>query len=131
MAFLDEVRTQIITILGGAPLVTCGSLSASVDTCVTVYETGGAGADLGLGVDGVQFEYPSIQVVCRGAPDDYATPRATAQLIYKGLPKVQAEALTGVYYHLVRPLQCPFLLKRDENRRVLIACNFACTKEPS
>jgi len=131
MALLEEIRTQILTILGGAPLVTCGSLSSTVDVCTAVYETGGAGADLGLGVDGIQYEYPTVQVVCRGAADDYATPRATAQLIYKGLPKVQADSLTGVYYHIIRPLNCPFLMRRDENRRVLIAVNFICTKEPS
>jgi hypothetical protein len=131
MAFLEEIRTQIITILGGAPLVTCGTLSTSVDVCTAIYETGGAGADLGLGVDGIQYEYPAIQVVCRGAAKDYATPRATMQLIYKGLPKVQAEALSGVYYHTIRPMQAPFVLRRDENERVLVACNFLCTKEPS
>ena len=131
MAFLEEIRTQIIAILGGTPLVTCGELSRSTDVCTTVYETGGGGADLGLGVDGIQYEYPAIQVVCRGAAKDYATPRATAQLIYKGLPKIQAESLSGVYYHWIRPMQAPFVLRRDENERVLIAVNFLCEKEPS
>ncbi len=127
---LDEIATKIATLVAVGTLITKGSLSATTDVCVTVYETGGQGADLGLGVNGIQFEYPTVQVVARGVPSDYYGPRVMVDQVYKGLPKVQAAALSGVYYHWIKPASAPFLLKRDEKDRVLIAVNFNIEKEP-
>ncbi len=108
-----------------------GYMPDKPDACGCVYEYGGERAELGFGVAGVQFENPSVQVVFRGAPQDYAGPRAAAETAYRALAEVQATTLSSTRYLIVHPKQSPFEMKRDEAERVYIACNFDVRKEPS
>lgn len=108
-----------------------GALPDAPDACGVLYEYSGGPSELGFGVNGVQFETSAVQVVFRGAPDDYDGPRARAEQAYRALATVQARDLSGAAYLLVTPQQAPFLLERDGQRRVLIACNYLCNKRPS
>lgn len=101
------------------------------DVSGAVYEYGGERAEHGFGTPGVKFENPSVQVVFRGAPQDYEGPRAKAETAFLKLAEVQARELSGTRYLIVRPKQSPFEMKRDEAMRVYIACNFDVRKEPS
>lgn len=105
-----------------------GTMPSTPDACGVVYEYQGAPSELGFGVPGVQFEAPAVQVVFRGVPDDYDGPRGQAELAYRALATVQATALGGTNYLLITPQQAPFLLARDDARRVLIACNYVAEK---
>ena len=110
-----------------------GTMPSDPNACGAVYETGGLAPEGGFGVLGVQYETPGVQVVFRGDPHDYAGPRAKAETAYRSLAAVQPGTIVGgsAQYLTVHPQQSPFLMRRDENQRVYIACNFLCQKEPS
>jgi hypothetical protein len=127
---LDEIATRIGTLGLSGYTITTGHRPDTPDKVVTIYETGGAAAELGFGVAGIQFEHPTIQVVVRAAANDYETARNAMQLIYVDLPKVQGTTLSGTTYHLIIPAQAPFLLERDVQRRPVLVVNFAITKVP-
>ena len=136
--FLDEVYDYVSALPGiaGDWTVAKGVLldddptAGGTDQHVALYEYGGQPPVLKFGAAAVHYEYPRLQVVCRGKPTDYAGPRAAAQLIYDGLTGVQTLTLGSTYYLMVRPLQAPFFLNRDDRRRVLIVSNYAVERRP-
>ena len=101
------------------------------DVCAAVFETGGSPPDGGFGVDGIQYENPTVKIWFRGIPNDSAGPHAQIRQAYLELPKIQAQALGGVLYLTVQALQPPFILERDVRRRVVWAFNALAQKEPS
>lgn len=134
MTLLGDIATRLGTLSGGALsgyTVLTGFRPDYPDKIVVIYETGGRGASLGFGVAGIQFEYPSIQVLARGEADDYAGPRAVLEAVYQDLPKVQATTLNSTTYHTIIALQAPFLLERDPKRRVVLVVNFNIEKRPA
>jgi len=108
-----------------------GKLPNDPDACGAVYEYGGVPPDLGFGAPGIQFETPAVQIVFRGAPHDYAGPRAKAETAYRALAAVEVRLLSGTFYRWIHPQQAPFLLARDDAERVVIACNFLLEKNLS
>lgn len=133
MGVLEEVG-QKLEDLGvgtlGADLF-LGNLPEAPPACAAVYETGGLAPEMGFGAPGVKIQTPGLQLVFRGAAEDYATPRARAAAAYAGLAAVQAETLSGTFFHWIHPQQEPFLMDRDESERPLIAFNVLVEKEPS
>lgn len=107
-----------------------GILPDTPDALVTLFEYGGFPnePDLGTGGTTTRFEYPRIQMLCRGVKDDYDGPRLKAQQVVAALTAVVNTTLSGIYYISVIPLQAPFFLRRDENFRVEFACNFQVSK---
>ena len=57
-----------------------GFMPDTPNSLLTVYEYGGAPPEGGLGVTGIQYEWPGVQIVCRGEPNDYAGPRAKIEI---------------------------------------------------
>ncbi len=108
-------------------------MPATPDACGTVYESGGSGPEMGLGSSAVAFENPAVQIVFRGAPNDYSGPRAKAQAALVAMVGISVEqVLTGTKYLIVRALQQPFPMGgKDENKRWRIVCNYLIEKEPS
>lgn len=135
MSLLAEVGMHLASLGLGtvATSIFLGHMPDAPSVCCSLHEYGGAPAELGFGVAGVQFEHPGLQVRFRGEPRDYEAPRANAESAYRGLAAVQAQTLgsPGTYYHLVVPQQSPYLLERDGQERCVIACNFLVTKVPS
>jgi hypothetical protein len=133
MPVVNEIAAQLATLGLGTVGTTIhlGMMPETPDVCCAVYEYGGPASDLGFGVSGVQHETPGVQVVFRGTAGDYATPRTSAATAHNGLAAVQGTTLSGTKYLTIRPVQSPFLLKRDANDRVYIACNYLANKEPS
>ena len=139
MAVLNEIATKLAS-LGVGTLGTTihmGMMPETPDVCCAVYEYGGLAPGYGFGTAGIFVETPAIQVVCRGAKDDYATPRAAAQTAYIGLAAVEVTTLsstgggTSALYYTIHPQQAPFMMQRDANGRVYIAFNCLCEKELS
>jgi hypothetical protein len=97
-------------------------LPPTPDVCGAVFESGGAPPTPGFGVVGIAHETPSVQIRFRGAPDDSPTPAAKAQTAYQALQRVGV-TLSGTFYHWLRPMQPPFILERDANKRVVWAFN--------
>jgi hypothetical protein len=118
-----------------AKVIAIGTLPSAPDKVVCLREYSAAPSELGYGVDGVQFEYPGLQMLARGEPGDYSEPRVRLERTYLAGAKVQAVTLTGATgsaYHLVwLPQQAPFLLDRDESNRFIFAVNFIVQKRPS
>lgn len=109
MATLDELAAYLATELSMAVGTDLFSNRAppTPDAVLTIYETGGSPSELGLGVAGVLYEFPSVQVVARGAKDDFVTPRTVAENAYRALAEIQGATLSGTEYLLVRPLNPP------------------------
>lgn len=135
MSAMEEVADYLATLSLGspAPSIVKGQLPDAPATCIAVQEYPGAPSDFGFGVDGIQYEYPALQLLFRGEPNDYASPRALAKTVCQELAKVQAESIGSppVYYHFIKPQSPPFLLERDGQQRCVIALNAVCEKVPS
>ncbi len=129
MAFLQEVKSYLVTESITDPIYR-GTMPATPDTAVALYQYPGEAPSRGFGVTGgVAYERPRLQVVVRGAPYDHDTPLATATSIRDALVKVQGTELSGTQYHWISPLQDPGLYKRDDKERVLIVFNCRTEKE--
>lgn len=106
-----------------------GQLAHTPDDQVAVYEFEGAVPtfvhDAGVPIS----ERPRIQAIARN--ESYSVGRTKIEAVYTALNKVANQALSATTYHRIFPLQPPFFLKRDENDRVLFACNFQVLKAVS
>jgi len=136
VTFLSEISVRLAANVAGLTAGTNLWRSISPndpDASVSLFEyDGGLAPVLGLGeTGGVKWENVSLRVEVRGAPRDYTTPRATAELIYNDLAKVQGSTLSSTIYHIIQPLQSPFLLEVDKKERPIFAINFRCEKERS
>lgn len=131
MATVAEDIADKLAILGMGVVGTdifIGVLPETPDAITAVFETGGTSPEFGFGTPGLKYESPSIQIVCRGAIGDYETPRTRISLAYYGLPQLQGVTVGSTYYHMIRPNQTPFVLRRDDNERVLIVFNAVCER---
>jgi hypothetical protein len=133
VATLDDVATFIASACSltvGTDLFK-GKLPDTPDECAAVFEYGGLAPDYTLGQTAASVEYPRIQFVFRGDPDDYSGPRATAETAYRACAAQRGSTLTSTKYQALLPLQPPFLLNRDPKGRVSIAFNVQAMKELS
>lgn len=125
MATLDEIGAFLATACSrtvGTDLFK-GQLPSSPDASMAVVEYMGSAPDYVFGTSGVSVEYPRVQVVCRGAEGDYATPRAAIETAYRAMAAASAQSLSGTRYLAMRPLQAPFLLTKDDKGRIVLAFN--------
>ncbi|MCG3776798.1 MAG: hypothetical protein JW395_3669 [Nitrospira sp.] len=125
-----DVRLFLVN-LGSLGTIIIGKMPASPDVMGAINEYGGQTPEGAFGVAGVKYEKPSLQIVFRGDPNDYAGPMAKARIAWAALAAVQPGVLTGASttFLTIVPQQSPFSLGVDENKRFEIACNFYCTKE--
>lgn len=107
-----------------------GYLPPSPHLAIALYETGGTGMERFFG-GSAPVDRAGLQVVVRGAPQDYATPRRQMEKLYQGLSDWTAFTQSGVRYLNFVPLQSPFVFNRDETERVVFAVNFLVWKELS
>lgn len=107
-----------------------GIMHPDPDAQVVLYEYGGVANEPDMGTENIRVEYPYVQICSRGAPNDYANPRKKLQDVVAALAKigVTVTTLSGIYYRSVQAIQPPFELKRDDNFRVIFACNFRVEK---
>lgn len=88
--------------------------------------------DLGGGLPGtLRAEYPMIQVVARGIPDDGDGPSAMLKSIVDDFTKIGATTTTmsGKVYQSVSALQTPFFRNRDDQFRQHWVVNFEVMKD--
>lgn len=107
-----------------------GPMPASPNTVLVVTETGGVSPSHVFGQGLPAIEYPRVQIRARGEPDDYRAPRLLIERAYQLLVQRGAETITGgARYLRWVPLQMPFPLGQDDNRRWVMAVNFEVWKE--
>ena len=130
---LDEVATFLAAASPSPSLGTVGTTifkgqsPDSPDTCIIVYEYGGFAPQHTFGSDHT-ITRPRVQIVCRGAADDYEAPRTTAKSVYQKM-HFSKSTLSSVSYLRAEAVSEPFPLDRDENGRWLIACNYHIEKD--
>ncbi len=105
-----------------------GIMPDTPDSAVAVLERGGSHAEYALDKKGINIENPSISVWARDV--SYLTARQKSQDTLDALADIANTWLSNVKYLHARPTTSPFLLKRDENDRVVIAFNVSITKAP-
>jgi hypothetical protein len=107
-----------------------GDLPATPDKVVALFETGGAGQERAF--DGTVVEQPTLQVLVRGAADDYDVARLQIEKLYQTMSEWGAFTASGTRYLNLEPLQPPFPLGgRDGNKRRTFSVNFLIHKELS
>lgn len=126
---LADLVTFVGTIAGLSSPIKAGVLPSSPDRVICLREYFGEMSEQQFGSASLKFEAPRLQVVVRGDPDDYETAAAEARVVYLGVGAVQAQTLSGTFYHRIRPLTPPFLLRLDGNRRPEIVFNCAIDKD--
>lgn len=128
---LVEILTFLNTLSLGT--ITMATMPASPDVIGTIYEYAGRVPEGRFGVVGVGWEKPAYQLIFRGSPHDYATPRAKAETAYRALAAVQPGSVGGssAEYLWFDIQQQPFPLRKDQNERFYIAFNFYAYKELS
>jgi hypothetical protein len=91
----DYVDTQVAALTMGANLF-LGMMPNSPDLCVAVYEKVGNTPVEHLRDGGVSLERVRIQVLVRGARDDYVTPRDLSLQVRGVLQSVVDQSLSGI-----------------------------------
>lgn len=137
MAVLDEIgqylQDQSLGTLGTDIIL--GDSKPSPALLVCIYEYPGRTPRDIMGPAGTlpAIDQPRIQVVVRGdsAPGGYAAARSKIDAIWKKLHGVQSQTLSGTAYIRVWALGSPGFLKRDENHRPYLVCNFQVQRVPT
>lgn len=127
----DYLTTQGVTT---SDLIFIDWMPAQPDQCLVLYADPGSGSELGFGVAaGVKYENPAVQVVARSASSDKDAAETLAWAAYDVLAAVQAQAIGGTEYLMIRPLQSPSgnTLGPDQNQRPRYSFNVTVRKELS
>lgn len=131
---LVELKT-LLDSLGTLGTLKLSNMPETPDELGVLYEYGGQPPERQFGVVGIKYEKPSVQLVFRGKPNDYLSPRNKAEIAWRFLTSVQPGPLgAGILtpYLEITPIQSPFDLgPLDANLRASIACNFYVYKELS
>ena len=102
----------------------------SIDRCAALIEYQGTAPEFTHDISGIAYNNARVQLTVRDAPSEYAAARAWAETINQALARIVNQTLSGVFYLAVIPLSEPFLMRRDELDRPIIASNFSILKAP-
>ncbi len=97
------------------------------DACGAVIDASGLKPIYALG-GSVAYERPKVQVRFRGVQDDYATPRALAEMAYRALLAVANQTINSTRYIAITPIQTPFAMDRDKKGRFEVGFTVECEK---
>lgn len=123
-----EVKSFISALTTGISTVKTGAMPSNPNECIAVLEYGGVSPDMVFGQSSVEIEHPRLQILFRGEPKDYETPRAAAEVVYRAMAAASAQNISSTRYLTFEPLQTPFKLRTDENDRHEIAFNVSVSK---
>jgi hypothetical protein len=127
---VDYLATELSLSAGSTIFET--QLPPTPDAVMSVQETGGAPPDRQLGATTALFSFPTIRLLCRGAADDYTTPRAQAKTAWEKLLAINPQTTLGsTAYQFVTPMSEPHALERDSKGRIIIGFNCQVQKDPS
>lgn len=103
-----------------------GRLPTAPDTAMACKATGGASPWPHLALN-----FPSVQIIVRGAPGSYEGAEAKAREVVKKLLGLPSQVVGNDFYGSVRQLGDVISLGFDEKNRPLFSCNFHLIVEPS
>jgi len=94
-----------------------GLMPDQPDLCAALYEYAGSAPLEVLRDNTATLERPSIQVMCRGARNDYPTARSLIEAIRDTLTAITDETITGVRFLRVNQISSINALGTDDNDR--------------
>jgi hypothetical protein len=69
-------------------------------------------------VPSIRYQQPRVQIEVRGNKENYLSGEAKIAVVYRTLAMIKNRILSsGVFYQSVEPVQDPFFMRWDENRR--------------
>jgi hypothetical protein len=102
------------------------------DVVVSLFEYAGPQPDYTFGPATLPaIAHPRIQVITRGASEDYVTARNNCETIVRSLEQIVNTTVNTTGYLRVARLQEPFMAFRDAARRVFFSCNLEVMRIPS
>lgn len=96
------------------------------NTAAAIVETGGSEPDYVFANDLPVNENARVQISCRAASSTLARANITAAWV--AVSGIANESLSGKSWLRAKPVQSPFLLRRDEQGRPIFAFNADCTR---
>jgi hypothetical protein len=133
---LDELGVHLQTLglgvlaetlfLDGFPQDAPGT--ATPDLVAALVETPGFPSESIHNTPAPSREHPVVQLLVRGAPYDYSTPRQWAQDIWMALGSIRNTTLSGVFYLSVHPMQSVSKLRNDDYARRIVTAQFRIDK---
>lgn len=110
-------------------------LPDSPDQCVAIFEYSPAPSDFTMGSGSLQTALPAIeearfQIMARDVDGNYATNETRIENIYRAILQMFGQTIGGTFYQRFEPIQRPFLLHRDEKRRIFHCFNFLTLRTP-
>jgi hypothetical protein len=118
----DYLQTNSVGTLGTN--IFLGKMPASPDYCVTLYEYEGMAPVESFGGNPYDIDMPRIQVVVRGARDDYPTARDGVKTIRDLLAALTNVTISSTKVLRVASLGAFIPLGLDDKDRPRIAANF-------
>jgi len=103
-----------------------GTLPETPDACVAIYENSGSSPAFTMGTGGIKVDYPMIQIISRGAREDYPAARDKAETIRNLLASVLEESVSSIHIMRIEPMGSVNQLGVDPKYRPLISVNFRC-----
>lgn len=108
-----------------------GLLPDTPSTVVGLFESGGLPSvhAMSTGPGLATVEQPRVEVIVRST--EYAEARLILHRIHGKLDGLRRTTINGCTYRYASAVQQPFFLRRDENDRVELACNYQIIKDRS
>jgi len=132
---LDDIGAKVVADTSATAVGTDVFLSLLPDlpdVAIGIVESSGLPPVRTMGNPGPpDVEVASFQITVRGAVDDYASARTTANEIYRVFASAGEETINTVRYLNFEALTSPFSAGYDANERPLIICNYTCHKDPT
>ena len=130
---MSEILDAIGSVLQTAGVGTLGTnlfLSRSPDTpdaCVTIYESGTGYPIYTHGTTGAALSVTNVQVMSRGAREDYETARTKITTVTTALEAVKETTASGIRLLRIEQLGRPVPLGYDDSDRPTIAMTYSVT----
>lgn len=118
----DHLQTNAVGTLGTN--IFLGKMPATPDYCITLYEYEGMAPTESFGGNPYDIDMPRIQVVVRGARDDYPTARDAVNTIRGILADITDVTISSTKVLRVASLGAFIPLGLDDKDRPRIAANF-------
>ena len=118
----DYLQTNSIGTLGTN--IFLGKMPASPDYCITLYEYEGMAPSETFGNHAYDIDMPRIQIVVRGARDDYPTARDGVKTIRDLIANITDVTISSTKILRVASLGATIPLGLDDKDRPRIAANF-------
>jgi len=129
MGLVEELGTELA---GASTAFTVGTslflnqMPEEPNRVSAIVETGGTAPSYVMGKALPAYENATVQITCRSTSSAQA--RADAGRAWFAVSAIVNQDLSSVAWLRAVPLQSPFLLRRDEQGRVIFVFNASCTR---